>query len=181
MQQRPQRATEVRVPLINFKKLLEERLAFGDCAEYVAKLISKAAELTKGKNDAIATDVMTLYKMINRQDRGGFRLGVMARDLPEWLRKVAGGSGLAYGNILHGTATAIIFSKGGYSDNPASISRIPYDYAMSGVHEIIHLAGKNGTYDEPLLTQAANALEPGKNYSDWDVALKEHCLPPNLR
>ena len=162
------------VPIINFKKLIGDRLAYGDCGAYVARLIEKAAELSGGKNDAISTDVMTLYRMINRQARGGFFLNQAA----VFEGKLV--SAIAEGNILTGNAKITINSKGGYRDNPASISRLPYDYGMAGIHEIVHLAGKNTTYSEELLQRAADALEPNAK-KDFEWGLRNHCLPPHLR
>lgn len=162
------------VPIINFKKLIGDRLAYGDCGAHIARLIEKAAELSGGKNDAISTDVMTLYRMINRQGRGGFFLNQAA------VFEGKSVSATAEGNILTGNAKITINSKGGYRDNPASISRLPYDYGIAGIHEIVHLAGKNTTYSEELLQRAADALEPNAK-KDFEWGLRNHCLPPHLR
>ena len=43
------------VPLVNLKKLLQDTLAYGDCADFLARLVAKAGELSKGKNDPIST------------------------------------------------------------------------------------------------------------------------------
>lgn len=165
------------VPIVNFKKLLRDRLDYGDCANYVAKIINKAAELSDGKNDAISTDVMALYQMINRQSRGGFFLNQPAI----WKGKRV--SGTAQGNIPSGDAKVTIDSGGGFSDRPDGYLRLPADYGIAGIHEIIHLAGKNTTYTEELLSEAVRALEPDK-YSKgvwWEWGLRNHCLPPKWR
>jgi len=46
-------------------------LNYGDCAEYVASLINKTAELSKGKNPAVSTDMMGLFEKIRNQPNGG--------------------------------------------------------------------------------------------------------------
>ena len=166
------------VPITDLKALIQQRLDYGDCKDAVARLISKAAELSNGKNDAISTDIMKLYGMIDSQPRGGFRPNSTSKDIPSYLPPVSGGSGLSFGNILRGDATAMIFLKGGYSDNPASLARLPFDYGISGIHEIIHLAGKNTLYSEALLNRAAGGLERG---SGFDTYLKNHCLPAKQR
>jgi hypothetical protein len=173
---RPQQP--IQVPITDLKDLIQQRLDYGDCKDAVANLINKAAELSNGKNDAISTDIMKLYGMIDSQPRGGFRLNSTYRDIPSYLPPVSGGSGLSWGNILRGDATAMIFLKGGYSDNPASLARLPYDYGISGIHEIIHLAAKNEPYRERLLNESASKLERG---SDFDKYLKNHCLPAKFR
>jgi hypothetical protein len=166
------------VPITDLKGLVQERLNYGDCKDAVANLINKAAELSNGKNDAISTDIEKLYGMIDSQAKGGFRPNSTSKDILSRFGPVSGGSGLAWGNILRGDATAMIFLKGGYSDNPASLARLPYDYGISGVHEIIHLAGKNTTYSEELLDRAARGLERGTNF---DKYLKDHCLLAKFR
>lgn len=166
------------VPITDLKSLVQQRLDYEGCKDAVATLINKAAELSKGKNDAISTDIMKLYGMIDSQPKGGFRPNSTAKDIPSYYPPVAGGSGVAFGNILRGNATAMIFLKGGYSDNPASLTRLPYDYGISGIHEIVHLAGKNTTYSKGLLNRAAGGLERGSNF---DKYLKDNCLPAKFR
>ena len=53
------------------------------------------------------------------------------------------------------------------SDNPASLARLPYDYGITGIHEIIHLAGKNTTYSEDLMNRAAGGLERGSDFDKY--------------
>jgi hypothetical protein len=92
-------------------------------------------------------------------------------------------SGTAQGNISWGNATVSIDSTGGYSDNPESYLRLPDDYGIAGIHESVHLAGKNALYTEELLSEAIRALEPGK-YSEgvyWEWGLRDNCLPPHRR
>jgi hypothetical protein len=109
------------------------------------------------------------------------RSNFLRSNLPKNSRPVAGGSGLADGTITGKSAHAWIFLKGGFSDNPASISRLPFDYAISGIHETVHLAGSRGTYSEELMNAAARMLDKNHENSSFDHYLFEHCLPPNLR
>ena len=173
----PQKAEQVAVPIVNLKKLIQDRLGYSDCAAYIAKLINKAAELSEGKNDAISTDIMTLYKLVNRQARGGFFLNQKVL----WQGKPV--SGTVSGNLLEGTGKVMLASKSGYRDNPLSISRLPSDNGIAAIHEIIHLAGKNTYYGEELLSKAAQALEPDRISEGtwWEWGLRNHCLPPELR
>ena len=176
----------VRIKDVNeLKRLMEERLAYGDCREAVARLISTAESMSnsidKIVNAALSTDVMTLFDKINAMPNGGgYHINFLRSDLPKNLPPVSGGSGLAHGTIGGGNANVWIFLKGGYSDNPASLSRLPFDYGISGIHETIHLAGRSSTYSEALMDAAAQALDKN-GYSDFDHYLFEHCLPPNLR
>jgi hypothetical protein len=176
----------VRINDINeLKRLMEERLAYGDCREAVAQLIATAESMSKSidkiENAALSTDVMELFGKINAMPNGGgYHINFLRSDLPKNLPPVSGGSGLSTGTILGGNANAWIFLKGGYSDNPASISRLPFDYGISGIHETIHLAGRSSTYSEALMDAATRALDKSAT-SSFDHYLSEHCLPPNLR
>lgn len=71
--------------------------------------------------------------------------------------------------------------RGVEPNNPASISRLPFDYAISGIHETVHLAGSRGAYSEALMNAAARILDDKHENSSFDHYLFEHCLPPNLR
>jgi hypothetical protein len=56
------------------KGLIQDRLDFGDCAEYVARLINQAWGLTEGTNapkPAESFDVMHLFEKIRSQPNGG--------------------------------------------------------------------------------------------------------------
>jgi hypothetical protein len=63
-----------KMPLVNLKQLLQNTLAYGDCADFMARLLAKAGELSNGKNDPISTDIMQIYSMLNRHARGGIEL-----------------------------------------------------------------------------------------------------------
>ena len=180
----PQKAEEIRVPIVNFKKLLQDTLAFSDCAEFLAKLIKKASELSKGQSNAVSTDIMTLYHMINRQPRGGFRHNHDGKDYYGYtgggyrkLPPVSGGGGAAWGNWRDGNVTIWITGGGGYSDSPPlTFDRIPFEYALRAIHEIFHKAGENG-YGHDIMNLAANELETGLSFNN---AVIKHCIPRNM-
>jgi hypothetical protein len=164
-----------------FKDQVQKTLNYGDCKDFVAKLINKAAELSEGKNDAVSNDVGKLFDMINSQTKGGgFRLNASFKDIPSYFPPVSGGSGLAWGNVPYGNGVAMVFQRGYYSDRPqGQVERILANYGLTGVHEIIHLAGSRTTYSEELLGRAAKAVDP--NSTSYDNALLNHCLPANVR
>jgi hypothetical protein len=56
-----------------------------------------------------------------------------------------------------------------------------FRYGHTGLHDVIHGAGKNEKYLESDLLEAAKKLEPNAGYFDWDQALAKHCLPAFLR
>jgi hypothetical protein len=65
--------------------------------------LRKQSDLSNGQSDAVSTDIMTLYKMVNSQPKGGFRLN---HDGPHYgyfggryvkLQDVSGGGGAAFG------------------------------------------------------------------------------------
>jgi len=187
--QNPQNAQSVMVRLKDvdeLQRLVEERLAYGDCRNAVARLIATAesmsASIDEKENAALSTDVITLFAQIKAMPNGGgYHINFLKSDLPKNLPPVAGGSGLATGTIPSKNAQAWIFLKGGFSDNPASISRLPFDYAISGIHETVHLAGSGRPYSEALMNAAARILDDKHENSSFDHYLFEHCLPSNLR
>jgi hypothetical protein len=166
------------------KGLIQDRLKYGDCADYVKRLINQAASMPYGGGQAKpaeSTDIMGLFEKIGSQPNGGILFNQdRPRGHPE-MSPVAGGSGWAWGSFMQGNAQINVYTKGYYSDNPAGGARIPYMYGITGLHEIIHMSAKWGTYDEPHLTRAAQALEPNAGITDWDTALKRHCLPEQFR
>src|SRR2546425_4916697 len=88
----PQNSVMVSITPGQFKDQVQKTLNHGDCKDFIAKLISKAAELSEGKNDALSTDVTKLFDMINSQTNGGgFRLNASFKDIPSYFPPVSGG------------------------------------------------------------------------------------------
>jgi len=162
------------IDLDKLKGLIQDRLNYGDCAEFVASLINKAAELSKGKNPAVSTDIMGLFEKIRSQPNGGI---VFAPPHP----RVAGGGGTTEGYYRDGSVNIRITPLGYFADNPRGAYSIPFRYGLNGLHEVIHGAGQNEKYLESDLLEAAKKLEPNAGYYDWNQALKKHCLAPNQR
>jgi hypothetical protein len=162
---------------------IQDRLNYGDCAEYVAKLINKAGDLSGRANPVKNTNIMELFEEIKAQPKGGILFQPPSAPHPHYpnIQMPAGGGGWAWGVYGQGNATINVSRQGYYSNRPYAAARIPYAYGLNGLHEVIHLSGKNGSYNDALLTQAANALEPdagiGKGDQAWGVALKKHCIP----
>jgi hypothetical protein len=94
-------------------------------------------------------------------------------DLPP----VAGGSGWAWGLFSVGNATINVSPRGYFSDRPQDYQRTIDQIGMTGLHEVIHLTGKNGAYIEEFMTEAAKLLEPNAGITWWDNALEQHCAP----
>ncbi len=175
----PQKPQVIRVPLDvdKLKGLIQDRLKHGDCAEYVGKLINKAAELSGGTEPAESTDIMTLFEKIRSQPNGGILFDTNEVPGHPEVPQVAGGGGWAWGSYLLGNAMINVYTMGYYTDNPSAAARIPYEYGLRGLHEVIHKSGKSWGYTEAQLTQAARALEPDAEYAHWNLALKAHCVP----
>ena len=180
-----QKATQVMIPVGDLKKLIQERLKYGDCNEVAVSLIKKAGELSNGTNDPVETDIMKLYDLVKSQPHGGINVDLIpASPLygyhnGKWtlLAKVSGGGGASWGSITGGNAILWIYQKGAYSDGLSySQKYLPMSYGESGIHELIHLAGKNGGYGEAILNLAARELKVGASFED---ALRNHCVPQN--
>jgi len=178
----PQTPTTINVALDanRLEGLMNDTLKYGDCAEYITRLINKAAEQT-GK-PLESTDIMGLFEKIKSQPNGGIFFD--RNDVPGHpeVPPVAGGGGWAWGWYPQGNAMINIYTLSYYSDNPRGAGRIPYAYGERGVHEVIHLSARGGLgYNEAELTKAARALEPDGTFVDWDGALKNHCMPPQFK
>jgi hypothetical protein len=172
----PQNPRQVFPPMDvdTLKGLIQDRLNYGECAKQVASLINTAAELSRGKNPAVGTDMMALFEKIRKQPNGGI---VFAPPHPS----VSGGGGTAEGYYRSGTVKIRITPLGYYADNPRGAYSIPFSYGLNGLHELIHGAGQNEKYFESDLLEAAKRLEPKAGYSDWNQFLRKHCLAPNQR
>ena len=147
----------------------------------MSKVIAKAGELSGGKNDPVSTDIMTLYGMVNRQARGGFRLNhegpAYAYSLHgyERLENVAGGAGVAWGLWGQSNITVWINQQSIPVDTTAkNRARVPFKYAETALHELFHIAGKNGYYGHEIMDASARFFEPGLSF---EQAMKKHCIP----
>ena len=181
----PQKITETtKYPLVNFKKLLQYTLAYGDCAEFLPRLIAKTGEILKGENNPVSTDIMTLYGMVNRQPRGGFHLNQSG---PAYgysyngyvnVGGLSSNKGFAWGGWGSGNRTIWIYEQElPAKTTPLNIAQVPYQYALSAIEELWHVAAKGETYRHEKMNDAANALEPGLSFND---AIKKHCIPREI-
>jgi hypothetical protein len=182
VEQNPQKPSTITVPLDaeRLEALMNDTLKYSDCAEYITRLINRAAEQT-GKPPE-STNIMGLFEKIKSQPKGGILFD--RNDIPGHpeIPPVAGGGGWAWGWYPQGNAMINIYTLSYFSDNPRGASRIPYAYGERGVHEVIHLSAKGGLgYNDAELTKAARSLEPDGSFVDWDGALKNHCMPPQFR
>ena len=176
-----QRITEtIKVPLVNLKKLLQDTLAYGDCADFLARLLTKAGELSN--NAPVSTDLMDIYGMLNRQSRGGIQLNHEGPYYAYWGNgyqdrgQIEGGGGLADG--YWGLQNRKIWIH--QQEIPAAASardhaQVPFRYAERVLHEFFHVAGKTDLYSHETMRDAALALE-GLHF---DSAIRKHCIPPH--
>lgn len=164
---------------MNLKKLLQDTLAYGDCADFLARLLTKAGELSK--NAPVSTDLMDIYEMLNRQARGGIQLNHEGPYYAYWGNgyqdrgQIAGGGGLADG--YWGLQNRKIWIH--QQEIPAAASardraQSPSRYAERVLHEFFHVAGKTELYSHDTMRDAALALE-GLHF---DEAIRKHCIPP---
>jgi len=62
------------------------------------------------------------------------------------LNAVTGSDNLYYGVSNYASNfqyRAWVYTKGGYSDSPPlTFDRLPYDYGITGIHEMLHQIGK---------------------------------------
>lgn len=70
----PQNSPAQVIPIGDLKTRIQETLKYGDCTDYIKKLIAKVAEQNPG-NPASPADIMGLYDQINGQTNGGGFVG----------------------------------------------------------------------------------------------------------
>jgi hypothetical protein len=166
------------------KGLLQSSLSYGDCKDAIAKVIEKIADITGSQ--ASHTDVMELFNMMTSQTGGGgiymdFQYPEMNEHIPEAARlsRIAGGSGLSwtFGSSNGPQRITAIFLKGAYSNSSKlAFDRLPYDYVITAIHELIHDAPKAyALYDHPEMDKAAKALGVDGGIDNY---IKRHCTPP---
>jgi len=124
-------------------------------------------------------DIPDLFDQIVAQRQGGFRFEAATGT------RIGTGSGSANGYLVRDNATITVTPVRYYANSPSNVIRsaienAPYRYGITGLHEVIHQAGRYW-WDDDFLTKVARSLEPDANISDWDHALQNHCLPANRR
>jgi hypothetical protein len=172
----------VTIPLTSkeLKGLIQDRLSYGDCADYVKRLMSQAAKMAAANNPPNEfKDIPDLFDQIVAQPKGGFKFEAATGTA------IGTGSGSAGGYLVRGDATITVTPVRYYANSPSyvihsAIENAPYRYGITGLHEVIHHAGRY-RYDDDFLTKVARSLEPDANISYWDHALQNHCLPANRR
>src|ERR1700752_1735912 len=184
------------IPVGDLKALLQERLSFSDCAEYITKLLNKVAELNPS-NPLGSTDILSLYDQITLPPNGGF---VISRNLvvvdPETGRRYPV-AGYTDGSLVNGNARVhISFVESYGAPNNFNLRHAAITYGLTALHEIIHQAGGKGYYTDYQLAVAAKALNQEaewspltgggidsvlKNSGYWDSELKKHCVPASNR
>jgi hypothetical protein len=184
------------IPIGDLKARIQARVNYGDCADYIKKLISKAAEQNPG-NPAASTDAIDLYNRINSQPQGGFTgtRHLVVVDPATGLRYPVSGS--TEGSLATGNARIQISLVESYgTPNSFSLTHADITYGIAGLHEIIHQSGSQGYYTDYQLAVAAKALNGNVPWSPrtdnsinsiiynsgyWDSELKQHCVPASNR
>jgi hypothetical protein len=170
------------------------------CSTFVSNLINVARQLTGKK--PYTYDGKELAVAIASQENGGFLFRSGANG--------GGGAGSAYGDIFSGQATTeiVMFNTSYGPRNPVGVQ---VSYALTALHEILHLAGGGASpYDgsrayymdmvraraAQILTGApgyAGAYDPNTPWTQiraemtkaagtyWDTQLREHCTPQEYR
>jgi hypothetical protein len=192
----PQNSPAQVIPIGDLKTRIQDRLKYGDCTDYIKKLIAKVAEQNPG-NPASPADIMGLYDQINGQTNGGGFVGTrhlvaVDTDGRRWPT-----SGLTEGSLKRGNALIQISLVESYgTPNTFNLRHAGITYGITGLHEIIHQSGSQGFYTDYQLAVAAKALNGNvwwspkadnsmrsilDNSSYWDSELKNHCVPESNR
>lgn len=170
------------------------------CFTFVSNIINVARQLTG--LEPYTYDGKELAVAVARQENGGFIFRPGANG--------GGGAGSAYGDIFSGAATAeiVMFNTAYGPRHPVGVQ---VSYALTALHEIIHLAGGGASaydgsrayYTDVVLADAARILTGAPGYPEgynrnmpwwqitadmtaaagvyWNKQLQEHCTPQEYR
>lgn len=151
--------------------------------------------------DVSHTDVMDLFNMMTSQKRGGgvymdYRRTEMDQHIPEAAvaNAISGGAGASWvfspEKKTHNTAgpyidpdtqrITTIYLRGAYVDGPRlSFDRMPYDYVVTAIHELVHDAPKDldKIFDHTEMNQGAVELG-AKSIDDY---IRQHCVHAEYR
>jgi hypothetical protein len=171
-----QEAKPVFVPLKNtdeLKGLMQRALDYGDCKEAVEKIIEQLARKTKTPQRD-NHDVMGFFNQMVSD--GNIRINVRVGENPPGYAPISGGSGVSFFDKATGARkTWFYLLPGGYENTRSNrIASMPYEYAITGIHEMIHHMAKYTINGETEINDAPKAL--GFNAS-LDAYLKSHCVP----
>ena len=165
---------------------IPELLANKTCSDFVTLLINTAAELNP-TNPANSSNALDLFNAI-KNGSGGYVLGEIS-----FAGKPAGGG--VSGLIINGDAKVFIspsrwdipFPTPVPFPNADMVRTSQHGYALAGLHETIHHAGRD-TYTDAQLARAAHEITgretnfppPGTTNpfawgEYWNVILKEKC------
>jgi hypothetical protein len=166
------------VPVDDIRKNIASMLSNPKCSKFVSDLINGAAANSPFSNPAESTDPLKLFDIIKGQN--GFvydRIMSEGRDV-----------NTVRGAITMNNAQVVLHP------NNAIGLRFPinaFNTALTTLHEIIHLAGKN-TYSDQALADVVSKMPgsspptgditkttPASDY--WNKALRAACFPANVR
>ncbi len=175
----PQDSSTIPVDINKIPELLNNPT----CNDFVTNLIKKAAELNPN-NPANSNNALDLFNAIKNGSGGYFLQPVVFNG------KRYGGT--IDGYIAKGDAKVYLEPQAwpGAVPNAVQIKMSQQDYALAGLHETIHHAGRF-TYSDKQLAIAAHAVTgiednypaEGETSSGawsryWNDILKDHCRPP---
>ena len=133
----------------NLQKILNQRTAFGTCAEYTTKLLAMAATMFAGNYPHIKT-VMEGYEKITTPPKGG---GYIHK---QFVYDTVDGD--LFANGARPGSVWLVPNRGyGSSMSEQRVAEFQADYAWTALHETMHL-GKQGHYNDEQLAAAAYAL-----------------------
>jgi hypothetical protein len=149
-QRQPQNPTMI--PLGDLRGNMEKLLT-GDCFEYTTRLLAEAARLFAGDSPHLKT-IMEGYQKITAPGQGGFVFKKEGYDTV---------SGNLFANgALPGTVQLL---QNGQFHPPSAEETAFYQamYTYKAVHEIFHLASRNGYDDEQMATAAYSLAKRSMN------------------
>lgn len=164
------------------KGFLKSLLGSGNCGGKITALLDKLGELYKNTNSVRTNNLLTLFDIINSQSSGGIRLNSSDTAAADEYESLYGfsdrfptGGGQSWmtgkneiinsrnGATIPGGYTAYIhINREGYSSLRGNqTNTVISKYAVTLIHELLHVSGSTNTYSHYDIAMAVAALVPG--------------------
>jgi hypothetical protein len=125
----------------SLRNRIADLLSDPNCRPFIDELLGKAAEQNKG-NPAFSTDPLKLFDEIN--SRGGYNYSTRY------------GYNTVSSNLQYPNAAVLLLPPSSFGPGrwPGRVEYIANEIAEAGLHETLHLAGRNGQYSDEALARA---------------------------
>ena len=174
-----------------FRKHFDTVVNSGDCKKKLNQLLAEIGRLGVSGQELAATDIVSLFKNVDSQTKGGFEIDKTDGQAFEQYKTLnslsdqqarelwpAGGGGMTFRNHAN-QGERYVYNYGGdgwLADTynvPKQIQRFAYKSFQTTVHEMFHAAGKTNSFRHSQMDEAAVNLG-AHSFTDF---VRKACIP----